>query len=114
MLQAYILIQTQTGKAAAVAAAIASLDGVTSVSTLNGPYDVIAVTQTGDIDELGQVGGSSQMVVGFHRRERGPHHIPGRGAGRRRFRERSLPGWFGHEALRSPVVPRQPVGRTPT
>jgi len=55
MLQAYILIQTHTGKAAAVAAAIASLDGVTSVSTLNGPYDVIAVTRTGDIDELGQL-----------------------------------------------------------
>jgi len=55
MLQAYILIQTQTGKAAAVAGAIASLDGVTSVSTLNGPYDVIAVTRIGDIDELGQL-----------------------------------------------------------
>jgi len=55
MLQAYILIQTQTGQAAAVADAIASIAGVTSVSTLNGPYDVIAVTRTGDVDELGQL-----------------------------------------------------------
>jgi DNA-binding Lrp family transcriptional regulator len=55
MLQAYILIQTQTGRAAGVAAAIAGLQGVTSVSTLSGPYDVIAVTRTGDVDELGRL-----------------------------------------------------------
>ena len=53
MLQAYILIQTQMGKAAGVATAVAGFEGVISVSTLSGPYDVIAVTRTGDADELG-------------------------------------------------------------
>lgn len=47
MLQAYILIQTQMCKAAGVATAVAGFEGVISVSTLSGPYDVIAVTRRG-------------------------------------------------------------------
>ncbi len=39
--QAYILIQTEVGKAAAVAAAIAGLDGVAQAEDVTGPYDVI-------------------------------------------------------------------------
>ena len=41
MVQAYILIQTEVGKAAAVATAIAEIDGVTQAEDVTGPYDVI-------------------------------------------------------------------------
>jgi len=38
------------------------------VSTLNGPYDVIAVTRTGGIDELGQlISEQVQSVEGIAR-----------------------------------------------
>jgi DNA-binding Lrp family transcriptional regulator len=55
MLRAYILIQTEVGMAAAVASAVTGIDGVTSVSTLNGPYDVVAEAQAANVDELGRV-----------------------------------------------------------
>jgi DNA-binding Lrp family transcriptional regulator len=35
-----------------VATAVAGLEGVISLSPLSGPYDVIAVTRTVDVDEL--------------------------------------------------------------
>lgn len=55
MLQACILIQTETGKASDVAAFVAAIAGVTSVSAVNGPYDIIALTESADIDELGSL-----------------------------------------------------------
>ena len=42
MVQAYILIQTEVGKAASVAKAIAGISGVTMAEDVTGPYDVIA------------------------------------------------------------------------
>lgn len=53
--QAYILIQTEVGKAAAVAEAIARLDGVTTAEDVTGPYDVIVRAEAGDVDELGKL-----------------------------------------------------------
>ena len=41
VVQAYILIQTEVGKAAAVAREIAELKGVTQAEDVTGPYDVI-------------------------------------------------------------------------
>ncbi|MBO0877005.1 MAG: Lrp/AsnC ligand binding domain-containing protein, partial [Pseudonocardia sp.] len=41
MVQAYILIQTEVGKASAVAAEISGLAGVVSAEDVTGPYDVI-------------------------------------------------------------------------
>ena len=55
MVQAYILIQTEVGKAAAVAAAIASLPGVASAEDVTGPYDVIVRAEAVDVDQLGQL-----------------------------------------------------------
>ena len=52
MIAAYILIQTETGKAAVVAAALRDLPGVSDTASLAGPYDVIARAQARDIDEL--------------------------------------------------------------
>ena len=55
MIAAYILIQTEAGKAASVAAALRDLPGVSETATLAGPYDVIARAQARDIDELAKL-----------------------------------------------------------
>ena len=55
MVQAYILIQTEVGKAAAVAAEIAQISGVASAEDVTGPYDVIVRAEAETVDELGQL-----------------------------------------------------------
>jgi DNA-binding Lrp family transcriptional regulator len=68
VLQAYILIQTEIGKTHDVAALIAGIAGVTSVSAVKGPYDVIALTESANIDELGSlVAARIQAVEGITR-----------------------------------------------
>ena len=52
---AYILIQTEVGRAASVASAIAGLEGVASAEDVTGPYDVIARVEAGTVDELGKL-----------------------------------------------------------
>jgi DNA-binding Lrp family transcriptional regulator len=53
--QAYILIQTEVGKAAAVAAEISQLEGVAQAEDVTGPYDVIVRAEAGDVDSLGRL-----------------------------------------------------------
>ena len=55
MVQAYILIQTEVGKAAAVAGAIADISGVTLAEDVTGPYDVIARVEAHTVDDLGKL-----------------------------------------------------------
>jgi DNA-binding Lrp family transcriptional regulator len=55
VIAAYILIQAEAGKAAMVAAALRDLPGVSETESLAGPYDVIALAQAPDIDELGKL-----------------------------------------------------------
>ncbi len=55
MIAAYILIQTQAGKAATVAATLRDLPGVSETASLAGPYDVIARAQARDINELAKL-----------------------------------------------------------
>ena len=65
---AYILIQTEVGKAAAVATAIAELAGVTSAEDVTGPYDVIVRAEAESMDELGKlVVANVQSVEGITR-----------------------------------------------
>ncbi|HSP37347.1 MAG TPA: Lrp/AsnC ligand binding domain-containing protein [Frankiaceae bacterium] len=52
MVQAYILIQTEVGKAAEVAAALGELPGVTHAEDITGPYDVIVRAEAADMDQL--------------------------------------------------------------
>jgi DNA-binding Lrp family transcriptional regulator len=51
--QAYILVQTEVGKAADVARAIAEIPGVTLAEDVTGPYDVIVRAEGASVDELG-------------------------------------------------------------
>lgn len=51
--QAYILVQTEVGKSADVARAIAEVEGVTGADDVTGPYDVIARAEGSSVDLLG-------------------------------------------------------------
>jgi DNA-binding Lrp family transcriptional regulator len=55
MVQAYILIQTEVGKAALVASAIQEIKGVTQADDVTGPYDVIVRAEARNVDELGKL-----------------------------------------------------------
>ena len=55
MVTAYILIQTEVGKAAKVAKDILDITGVQQAQAVTGPYDVIARAEARNIDELGQL-----------------------------------------------------------
>jgi DNA-binding Lrp family transcriptional regulator len=55
MVQAYILIQTEVGRAASVAERIAGLTGVTNSEDVTGPYDVIVRAQAETMDDLGKL-----------------------------------------------------------
>jgi DNA-binding Lrp family transcriptional regulator len=55
VVHAYILIQTEVGKAAVVAGKIAGIEGVTTAEDVTGPYDVIVRAEADDVDQLGQL-----------------------------------------------------------
>jgi DNA-binding Lrp family transcriptional regulator len=55
VVHAYILIQTEVGKAAAVAVSIGEIAGVTKAEDVTGPYDVIARAEANSVDELGRL-----------------------------------------------------------
>ena len=55
MVSAYILIQTEVGKAANVASEISGITGVTLADDVTGPYDVIVRAEARNVDELGKL-----------------------------------------------------------
>ncbi len=55
MVTAYILIQTEVGKAAQVARAIAQIEGVHRAEDVTGPYDVVVRAEAADLDGLGKM-----------------------------------------------------------
>ncbi len=66
--RAYVLIQTEVGRAAAVASQIAEVDGIVTADDVTGPYDVIAVAEAGSVDDLGKMVVSRvQMIEGITR-----------------------------------------------
>lgn len=68
VVQAYILVQTNVGKAAEVATAISAIQGVTLAEDVTGPYDVIVRAEASSVDELGQlVVARVQTVAGITR-----------------------------------------------
>ena len=65
---AYILIQTEVGKAHQVSTEIASIDGIVAAEDVTGPYDVIARAEALTVDELGKLVVSRvQMIDGITR-----------------------------------------------
>lgn len=65
---AYVLIQTEVGKAAQVAGEVRKIPGVVSAEDVTGPYDVIVRAEAADVDELGRMIVSRlQMIEGITR-----------------------------------------------
>ncbi len=52
---AYVLIQTEVGKAASVAQTVGGIDGVKTAEDVTGPYDVIVRAEARTMDELGKL-----------------------------------------------------------
>jgi DNA-binding Lrp family transcriptional regulator len=52
---AYVLIQTDVGKAAHVAQELSRIEGVLVAEGVTGPYDVIARAESPSIDDLGRM-----------------------------------------------------------
>ncbi|MFI2379235.1 Lrp/AsnC family transcriptional regulator [Streptomyces sp. NPDC018964] len=68
MVQAYILIQTEVGKASTVAELIGKIPGVIQAEDVTGPYDVIVRAQADTVDDLGRmVVAKIQQVDGITR-----------------------------------------------
>jgi DNA-binding Lrp family transcriptional regulator len=68
VVQAYILIQTEVGKASAVADVISRVPGVITAEDVTGPYDVIVRAEASSVDDLGRlVVAQVQQVRGITR-----------------------------------------------
>lgn len=66
--RAYVLIQTEVGRAADVATSIAAIEGVTAADDVTGPYDVIATAEAATVDDLGRMVVSRlQLIDGITR-----------------------------------------------
>ena len=67
-ISAYVLIQTEVGKAANVAVSVRKIAGVVSADDVTGPYDVIVHTEAPSLDDLGKMVVSQiQAVEGITR-----------------------------------------------
>ena len=65
---AFILIQTEVGKAAQVAEEVDAISGITSAEGVTGSYDVIARAEADTVDDLGKMVVSRvQLVEGITR-----------------------------------------------
>lgn len=65
---AYVLIQTDIGKAAHVADELDGIDGVTQAKAVTGPYDVIVQVEAPSMNDLGRmVVRDIQQIAGITR-----------------------------------------------
>jgi len=55
VVEAYVLIQTEVGKAAQVAEAVAQIQGVKTAEAVTGPYDAIVHAEAENVDSLGKL-----------------------------------------------------------
>jgi DNA-binding Lrp family transcriptional regulator len=66
--RAYVLIQTEVGKAASVANKVGEIPGVVLAEDVTGPYDVIVQAEAESVDDLGKMVVSRvQLIEGITR-----------------------------------------------
>jgi DNA-binding Lrp family transcriptional regulator len=66
--KAFVLIETAVGKNKEVVAALSQLEGVKSVDTVTGPYDIIAIIEGKNLNDVGDlVTGKIHPVAGITR-----------------------------------------------
>jgi DNA-binding Lrp family transcriptional regulator len=61
---AYILIQTEVGKAASVASEVRDIPGVIAADDVTGPYDVVVRVEAATMDDLGRLVVSRVQMLG--------------------------------------------------
>ena len=68
MVEAYVLIQAEVGRAVDVADAVGKIPGVRFADVVTGPYDVVVRVEAAEIDGLGKlIVANVQAVVGVTR-----------------------------------------------
>jgi DNA-binding Lrp family transcriptional regulator len=66
--KAFVLIETAVGRTREVAAALKQLGGVTSVDSVTGPFDIIAILQGETLNDIGDtVTGKIHPISGISR-----------------------------------------------
>ncbi|UCC90857.1 MAG: Lrp/AsnC ligand binding domain-containing protein [Dehalococcoidia bacterium] len=66
--KAFVLIETAVGKNKEVVAALSQLEGMKSVDTVTGPYDIIAIIEGKNLNDVGDlVTGKIHPVAGITR-----------------------------------------------
>ena len=66
--KAFVLIETAVGKNKEVVAALRQLEGVKSVDTVTGPYDIIAIIERETLNDIGDlVTGQIHPIAGISR-----------------------------------------------
>ena len=66
--KAFVLIETAVGRNKEVVAALSQLEGMKSVDTVTGPYDVIAVIEGKNLNDVGDlVTGKIHPIAGITR-----------------------------------------------
>ena len=61
--KAYVLIQTEVGKAASVATKVGEIQGVITADDVTGPYDVIVQAEAPSVHELGKMVVSKVQLI---------------------------------------------------
>ena len=68
MAKAFVLIETAVGRNKEIVAALSQLKGVKSVDIVTGPYDIVAVIEGGNLNDVGDlVTGKIQPLAGIIR-----------------------------------------------
>jgi DNA-binding Lrp family transcriptional regulator len=62
-IMAFVLIQTETGRAFSVAETVRAFDGVTTCDVVTGPYDVIAKVREATLDDLAKLVDSKIQAI---------------------------------------------------
>jgi DNA-binding Lrp family transcriptional regulator len=66
--KAFILIETAVGKNKEVVSLLGKLEGLKSVDTVTGPYDIIAVVEGESLNEIGDlITGKIHPIPGINR-----------------------------------------------
>jgi DNA-binding Lrp family transcriptional regulator len=53
--KAFVLIETAVGRSKEVVVALRELKGITSVDTVTGPYDIIAIIEGRTLNDIGDI-----------------------------------------------------------
>ncbi len=66
--KAFVLIETAVGKTKEVIASVKQLEGIESVDTVTGPYDIIAVIEAETLNDIGDlITGKIHAIDGISR-----------------------------------------------